>query len=161
MSSESYRLASCEGCRAQLRFCGGCDRGQRFCSPCRLTRRRASLRRAGASYRRNRRARRLGAARQARYRERRGNFAAQKVTHPTVTDAAPSSTSPSPPEISSGVGKEDDVSSALDVLRCSLCGVALPGLGRRHRRAPRRSLATQRRAPRVPRGPPVRLEDPS
>lgn len=161
MSSESYRLASCEGCRAQLRFCGRCDRGQRYCPPCRLARRRASLRRAGASYRQKRRAQRLSAARQARYRERRGNFTAQKVTHPTVTDVVPSPTSPSPPEISFGVGKEDDVSSALDAQGCSLCGAALPVWVRRHRRAPRRSLASQRRAPRVPRGPPVRLGGPS
>jgi hypothetical protein len=145
--SEDYRLASCERCHVQLRFCRVCDRGQRFCPICVPAQRRDSLRRAGATYRIKKRARRLQSTRQARYRERRDKFSDPKVTHHSVTQASPSSISPPVPDVSSG-RKEIDDDSNREAARCSVCGVVLPVWARRGRRA------LLRRSPRVPRGPP-------
>jgi len=153
VSSEEYRLAICSRCRVQLRLCRRCDRGQRFCKGCRDLQRRDSVRRAGMVYRRKFAARRLHAAAQRRHRRRQQDkISASKVTHHTVTQARPASTSLLAPE-SSG-GKELDVSSVSTFSRCSLCGAPLPRWARRHRRrAAHRGRA--RRAPRLPQGPPA------
>ncbi|KYF96122.1 hypothetical protein BE20_04520 [Sorangium cellulosum] len=76
---------------------------RRLCLDCRPLQRRESLRRAGAAYRTRLRARRLHAARQARYRERqRDKFSAQKVTHHRMTEAAAASMSQLAPENTPG-----------------------------------------------------------
>lgn len=148
--SASYRLWSCARCREQQRLCRPCDRGQRLCTPCAPEQRRQAVRRAGARYQGTRRGRRLHAARQARYRERRANFAAPKVTHPSVTQAAAAPTASVQPEVVSG-GKDRDERAKTDRHRCSRCGVALPPWARVERR---RGRPLGRRAPRPPRGPP-------
>lgn len=153
VSSEAYRLAICDRCRVQLRLCRRCDRGQRFCKGCRALQRRDSVQRAGVTYRRKFAARRLHAAAQLRYRRRhQDKISASKVTHHTVTQARPASTSQLAPE-SSG-GKELDVSSVSTISQCSLCGAPLPRWARRHRRRPSHR-GRARRAPRLPQGPPV------
>ena len=79
MDSLRYALCPAQACQRQFFLCSRCDRGQRYCSPaCSAAARRAERREAAARYQHGRRGRRLHAARQARYRERR----AQKVTHP-------------------------------------------------------------------------------
>src|SRR5690606_15090965 len=75
-----------DSCRAQVKVCPSCDRGQRYCGEtCRAEQRRATQRRAGTTYQGSRRGKRLHAARQQRYLERKrflvGKFSAQKVTH--------------------------------------------------------------------------------
>jgi hypothetical protein len=122
-------LASCERCRIQLRFCGRCDRGQRLCAECRPARRRESLRRAAAAYRIKPRSRRPQSARQARYRVRqRDQFAVQKVTHQSVTQASVPTTPSSTPVVSAG-GKDDHDLAVRDVGRCSLLRRAVAALG--------------------------------
>lgn len=154
LSLSEYRLALCERCRIQLLLCGRCDRGQRLCADCRALRRRASLRRAGGTYRRKPRARRLQAARQSRYRDRqRDKFPDQKVTHHTVTEPEIASTSPLAPEITPG-GKEDDADPIRTTGHCSICGAPLPAWATGVRRARHAGRPRRRRAPRVPRGPP-------
>ena len=79
MDSLRYALCPAQACRRQFFLCSRCDRGQRYCSPaCSAAARRTERRETAARYQRGHRGRRLHAARQARYRERR----AQKVTHP-------------------------------------------------------------------------------
>lgn len=103
VSSEEYRLATFGRCRVQLRLCARCDRGQRFCKVCRVLQRRDSVQRAGLAYRRKFAARRLHAAAQLRYRRRRQDkLSESKVTHHTVTQAPPASTSLLAPESSGG-----------------------------------------------------------
>jgi len=151
--SEEYRLALCGRCRVQLRLCGRCDRGQRFCGHCGPVQRQESVRRAGAAYRVRPRARRLQAARQARYRDRqRAKFSDRKVTHQSVTQEGASKTASLTLEIGSSRRDQDDV-SIRELNRCSICGVQLSSWSRRWRRA-RSSAPQRRRAPRVPRGPP-------
>lgn len=151
--SESFRVVVVYGrCHAQLRLCGRCDRSRRFCPPCSVEQRRDSIRRAGAAYRVARRARRLHATRQARYRDRHANFSAQKVTHQSVTQAAATRTDSVVPEPDSG-GKDREDVLVCDQGRCSLCGAALPPWTRRSS-APGRGIV--RRAPRLPRAPPPR-----
>ncbi len=152
LSSSEYRLDYCERCRVQLRFCGRCDRGQRLCVECKPVRRRESQRRAAARYRVKPRARRLHAARQARYRDRvRDKFPAQKVTHHPMTEASRPSMSSLSPTVPVGRKDDDDV-SVHNVGRCSICGAPLPPWARR--RGTRERRRGQTRAPRVPRGPP-------
>lgn len=149
MGGETYRLGSCGRCRQQLRLCSSCDRGQRFCGGCRPEQRREVVRRAGAAFQGKLRGRRLHAARQARYLERRRDkFVAPKVTHPTVTEEAPPPKPVLALEIASS-GKDRHVESRDDEQRCTSCGAPLPTWAQRSRRA------TLHRAPRVPRGPPL------
>jgi hypothetical protein len=75
---QSYRLYSCRRCARQVRICRRCDRGNQYCAgECAGERRRESLRRAGARYQLSFRGACCHAARQRRWRMRRG----QKVTH--------------------------------------------------------------------------------
>jgi hypothetical protein len=74
----SGRLFLCAGCRAQVVVCSGCDRGQVYCPDgCAKRARHRTLRQAAQRYRRTGRARRMQAARTARWRARRR----ERVTH--------------------------------------------------------------------------------
>jgi hypothetical protein len=74
----SGRLFLCGGCRAQVVVCSCCDRGQVYCPDgCAKRARHRTLRQAAQRYRRTGRARRMHAARTARWRARQR----ESVTH--------------------------------------------------------------------------------
>lgn len=152
LRSETYRITVCQRCRVQLLLCAGCDKGRRFCAHCRPAQRRDSMRRAGGQYRIKPRSKRLHAARQARYRDRRSKFSDQKVTHHPVTQAPGGASSLVSPEVVSG-GKDQDEDPGNALARCSFCNEPLPVWGLRE---PHHSRVVRRRSPRLPRGPPRR-----
>jgi hypothetical protein len=103
----------------------------------------------------------LHAVRAQRYRERNAKrvakFAAQKVTHHPVTQAASSSTSPSTHAAEGRVANEREDHEVSEIgatgLRCSMCHGPLPRWARRRRGC---SSTSRTRAPRLPTGPPKR-----
>lgn len=68
---QDYRQFDCARCQDPVRICSHCDRGQRYCARgCAEEARRESVRAAGRRYRTTFRGRQLGAARQAKFRQR-------------------------------------------------------------------------------------------
>jgi hypothetical protein len=82
----SYRIFNCAKCSKLVSLCRPCDRGNIYCSaPCASTRRRDSLREAGARYQHTEYGKEKHAARQARYRQRLA-LSRRQVTQHTSND---------------------------------------------------------------------------
>jgi hypothetical protein len=126
---ESARLVLCgrNDCRRQFSVCGLCDHGRRYCGGgCAGAARRASLRRAGRTYQRTERGRRLHAERQARYRARLVRVTHQsqpnpreaaKITAPPVGSERP----PAPVAAAPGPNQGADVCPPGTASACLVC----------------------------------------
>lgn len=146
LGRESWRLASCPRCRAQMRLCSDCDRAHVYCSKaCASSARRESVADAGRRYAASERGRANNRARQARFRAR--------VTHHSSPSAPPERETPAADETVSGVAatagfedppgggdaKPNGLPSSDEALRCTICGRPLPRRARRgFLRPPRR-----------------------
>ena len=114
----SARLFHCARCRRQVVICSHCDRGKIYCGQgCARTARRQSQRAAARRYQRTRRGRFAHAARQRRYRQRRG----AKVTHQGSPPRRADETLPTESRTSAHRGASPGADADGD-LRCYLCG---------------------------------------
>jgi hypothetical protein len=144
----------CARCRLLVQICPRCDRGNIYCgAQCATIRRRESIERARERYERTPRARRLHAARQQRYRER------KRAALQEVTDQGP------PPVATSATLAADADEAPAEtptptrpVVRCDFCGRACAPFARRNfvrkRRRDRLLVGSKRPPPR--RKPPAR-----
>lgn len=123
---KSYRRYRCRGCDKEVTICSDCDHGQVYCADgCARAARCASLQRAGARYQRTRRGARKHAARQAAWRERRGQARCKKVTHHGCSTASAVFTVAAAVEVTAKRPSDADVfvdACASSALRCDFCG---------------------------------------
>jgi len=129
LGEPSYRHYNCRRCAEQVRICSHCDHGNIYCAgECARVRRLESRRRASARYQRTRRGAHRHAARQRRWRLRRG----QEVTHQGCDSGSGygSVSAPTTGNLELTDARRSLVSCTLrtitDVAACSLCGAPLP-----------------------------------
>ena len=128
----AYRLYNCQRCAVQVRICQSCDHGNIYCAEgCAQICRRESQRQTQARYQKGRRGASRHAARQRRWRERRG-APAQIVTHQGSSIALSAcivTVSPvtvSQPTDASAVEPELPRKVRPPLACCAFCGAPLP-----------------------------------
>jgi len=139
---EAHRLFLCARCRSHVRICVSCDHNNRYCSEeCRTTRRRDSVRRAGARYQRTERGAAMNASRQRAFRLRRQSLA---VTHHTPSPG-PCGEPKAPPDPDRPLRRPPRLIAMDEVITCSFCDLPCSPFARLDPRGPRTSRRSKRR----------------